>query len=202
MSSLRSLAKISRDEGRITFFTPDQPCKHCGGIERYSRDNVQCVNCRHRVGRRDYGNVPQATFTGIPCRKCGNKERYSGNRNCVYCLVKRNDLEQHNPISKRKFLFQAARSRSKKYGKEFNILFEEIQWNDYCPVLGLKLDYTSSRREGKGKIAKNAATLDRVDNSKGYIKGNVQVISFRANSLKSNGTIEEFQKILKYMKNH
>jgi hypothetical protein len=34
-------------------------------------------------------------------------------------------------------------------------------------------------------------TLDRIDNSKGYIVGNVWVISMRANRLKSDATVDE-----------
>jgi len=43
-------------------------------------------------------------------------------------------------------------------------------------------------------------TLDRINNDLGYIKGNVEVISAKANRLKNNGTIEDFELILQYMK--
>lgn len=45
----------------------------------------------------------------------------------------------------------------------------------------------------------NVPTLDRIDSSKGYIKGNIQVICFKANRLKNNSTIEELKKIISYM---
>ena len=44
--------------------------------------------------------------------------------------------------------------------------------------------------------------LKKIDSSKGYIKGNIQVISFKANRLKNNGTIEEFKKIISYIETH
>ena len=42
-------------------------------------------------------------------------------------------------------------------------------------------------------------TLDRIDSNKGYIKENIQVISFKANRLKNNATIDELKCIIKYM---
>jgi hypothetical protein len=41
--------------------------------------------------------------------------------------------------------------------------------------------------------------LDRIDNNEGYVKGNVAVISFRANTLKNNATAEELRAIADYM---
>jgi hypothetical protein len=38
-----------------------------------------------------------------------------------------------------------------------------------------------------------------MDSSVGYVPGNVNIISFRANTLKNNGTLEEFKKLIKWM---
>ena len=88
-----------------------------------------------------------------------------------------------------------ARKRAKDKGLEFSITHEDILIPEICPVLGIPLF-----RVGGVKTA-NSPSLDRIDNSKGYIPGNVMVISYRANQLKNDASIEELLLIVKYMEN-
>ena len=48
----------------------------------------------------------------------------------------------------------------------------------------------------------NSPSVDRVVPSLGYVKGNVHVISHRANSMKSDATIENVRALLAYMERH
>lgn len=64
----------------------------------------------------------------------------------------------------------------------------------HCPVFGIPLFYSPGGRTN------NSFSLDRVDNSRGYVKGNVRVISFRANQMKGDLTIDEVENLLAYMK--
>jgi hypothetical protein len=70
---------------------------------------------------------------------------------------------------------------------EFSITASDITIPDTCPVLGIKLKI-SERGSGRQNTA---PSLDRVDNTKGYVPGNVEVISWRANALKRDITPEE-----------
>jgi hypothetical protein len=63
-----------------------------------------------------------------------------------------------------------------------------------CPVLGLYLAV------GTGTVTANSPTLDRIDPSKGYVSGNVHVISHKANSIKSNATPAEIIRVGRYFK--
>lgn len=94
-----------------------------------------------------------------------------------------------------KYLLQSAKSRAKKKGWEFNLTEEDLVIPAVCPVLGMPI----TLRYGGDKDS--SPSLDRIDPTKGYIKGNVQVISWRANNLKSNGTLDEFIKLVEFMKN-
>jgi hypothetical protein len=88
-----------------------------------------------------------------------------------------------------------ARKRSKYKGWLFDLTFEDLILPSVCPVLGIPL----FRGDG-GKIA-NSPSIDRIDNTKGYVKGNVAVISLRANALKNDASVEEMRQILRYMEN-
>lgn len=94
------------------------------------------------------------------------------------------------------FIWRNARNRAKEKGMAFSIDRGDIAIPEICPVLGIPIS------KGDGPFLPNSPSLDRADNSKGYIKGNVQVISNRANMLKRDGTLDEFRKIVAYMEGH
>lgn len=86
---------------------------------------------------------------------------------------------------------------ARKRGIEVTISFEDIYWPTHCPILGIELDYKTPKGRRDSRNPANPS-LDRWDNSKGYIPGNVYVISFRANVLKNNAKPEELEAIARY----
>jgi hypothetical protein len=56
-----------------------------------------------------------------------------------------------------------------------------------CPVF----DVPFSR--GEAGFSPFAPSADRKDNSKGYVRGNIQIMSFKANSMKANASAEEMK---------
>ena len=81
------------------------------------------------------------------------------------------------------------KERSKKINFEFNLTKEYLEsiypTDGMCPLLNIALNWHSPPRHD------STPSLDRIDNSKGYIKGNVQWVSWRANRCKNNVTPEE-----------
>ena len=96
----------------------------------------------------------------------------------------------------RHHLVYDARARAKRDGIPCAITVEDIVWPTHCPAFGIELVYVKSN----GKIRQTSATLDRRDNTLGYVPGNVFVLSHKANRLKSNATIAELEALLAYMK--
>ena len=94
---------------------------------------------------------------------------------------------KYKHIKTEKRLLWAARSRAKRKGLECTIKESDIVIPEYCPYLGIKLIPHLPRGSKRGPIA----TLDRIDSTKGYIPGNVEVISWQANTIKTNASVEE-----------
>lgn len=79
-------------------------------------------------------------------------------------------------------LITEARKRAKQKGIDFSITLDDIIVTELCPILLIPMVV------GKGKFTKNSPTLDRVDNSLGYVKNNVMVVSHLANSMKNSAS--------------
>ena len=91
-------------------------------------------------------------------------------------------------------ILRNARLRAQSRGLDFNIDYSDIEMPENCPVLGTKISY------GGGRQNENSPSLDRIDSSKGYVKGNVRVISWRANRIKSDATLAELESIVRYIR--
>lgn len=92
------------------------------------------------------------------------------------------------------YLWYVARTRARQKGIKFTITKDDITIPEVCPILELPL------LKGDGYLP-NAMSLDRVDNAKGYVPGNVRVISRKANLMKSSLTLDVLEKLIKYIKN-
>lgn len=103
-------------------------------------------------------------------------------------------------------MLHRTRSRARRAGLDFNLTLEDIVIPSHCPVLGIELisnGYQPGIRGGTGVgrgIHPHAPTLDRINPRIGYVKGNVWVISWRANKIKADATLEELQKIVDAIK--
>lgn len=96
----------------------------------------------------------------------------------------------------KKYLLRKAANNAQQFNREFCITEEDITIPEVCPVLGIPIFL-----EQQGKAHENSPSLDRFDSSRGYTKDNINVISWKANRLKNNGTLEDFEKIVEWMKN-
>lgn len=80
---------------------------------------------------------------------------------------------------------------AKKSGRKVSITLEDLKKLvvEKCPILGIRLDWADDH-EG---LTAFSPSLDRIDSTKGYDKGNIWIISWRANKLKSDATPKELK---------
>lgn len=100
-------------------------------------------------------------------------------------------LNRRNPLS---IILQQARSRAKLKNIPFDITIDDLENPIVCPILGIQLQVNA------GYAKENSYSIDRIIPEKGYVKGNVAVISYKANTIKNNATIEDLEKVLQWLK--
>jgi hypothetical protein len=95
-------------------------------------------------------------------------------------------------------MVSGARKRAKAKHLDFNIDNEYVRSLivTHCPVLKIPLEWSTLRENGSSPLA-NSPSLDRIDPLKGYVKGNVWIISNKANMIKNNATHEELKLVTK-----
>lgn len=192
------------------------PVQSCGCLKRdawKSRPDrnvvdgtFRCTRCGGRLPLREMAKPK--TYRCTPCNRDYHKglyardpERHREHRR-RYLKTNAKRIHEHQKQLRvnhpEKTLLRNARDRATKRGLPFALTLDNIQIPETCPVLGVPL--VRNTCEGPGFPAPNSPTLDRLDPAKGYVPGNVAVISWRANSLKKDGTLAEFERLVQWMR--
>jgi len=161
--------------------------------------------------------IPKKLCSGCGVEKPANikyftrSPRYEDNLKplCIEC-IKREESEKNRPKMKlyhetkgkarinanpKPYFYKMAKGRAKKHGFAFTITLDDIpDIPTHCPVFGFPLEMNT------GEYSPRAPSLDRIDTTKGYEPGNIEFISWRANYLKRNGTLEEFEQLVAHMR--
>lgn len=121
-----------------------------------------------------------------------------GNGNNIVLGNKLHGLGGHGDKKDKRYgIWCGAKKRALLKGFEFNLEVEDIpEIPKYCPILGIEI-----KANIIGQPLDSSPSLDRIDSKKGYIKGNIQIISNRANRIKADATIEELDKLINFLKN-
>lgn len=152
------------------------------------------------------------------CAECGETKMHQGHGLCATCYgrrKRRNNLARSLAYEQRwrdknrerervrlrayyartkvKQMVRAAKWRAEQSGVPFNITERDVSIPMFCPVLGIPIEQASGRQ------SPNSPSLDKIKPRLGYVRGNVQVVSARANTLKRDGTLDEFKAIIRYL---
>jgi hypothetical protein len=121
-----------------------------------------------------------------------SEEAYKEYQKAYYKKNKERILQKKKE-DKFNYILNHSKKRAKEKGLEHTIDREYLEsiYTDTCPIFNVKFIYSN-------KLNDWSMTLDRIDPTKGYIKGNVQFLSSKANRMKSNATHEEIIKFCEY----
>jgi hypothetical protein len=182
---------------------------------------ILCSKCKEEKSKEHFYYKANGTLNGKQCNSCKrlaaiqkyhssngvekvrkyrseNKEKYKeqirvGNekrkQRRKVDTIYRDNINSHKKSEiirhKHRYMWYAAKKRAANKGIEFNIEIDDIVIPEYCPLLNVKLEY------GTKDNYLFTPSLDRIDVTKGYIKGNIAVISNLANSMKNCATTEQ-----------
>ena len=147
----------------------------------------RCSKCKQLKPRLDfYARTAAADGLNCRCKTCTKiSTRQWGTENKQARKEYSLKYEKANPIKR---MLGAAKRRAAATGREFNLTTEDVVLPLFCPVFGTPLQ--TVQRNGRGGKP-DSYSLDRIDNRQGYVKGNIQIISHKANALKGDSTPKE-----------
>lgn len=148
-----------------------------------------CPSCGDtKIAKEFCKRVASSDGLGPTCKLCRN--------------ARRRELHKKNPIplreqgrkwkrnNREKYILKKAKESAKKRNLDFSITVDDFSIPVNCPVLGMKLDLEVNERTDA------SPSIDRIDSNLGYIKGNVRIISWRANDLKKDASVWELELVL------
>jgi len=167
-----------------------------------SADSKECRTCKVYLPLSSYA-VNRAAKDGLQwvCKSCDNKRQ------------KKRRVEKHTEMleygrqyqAKRRLdfnyrlrmLLNASKQRAELKNREHTITLQDIKdkypIDGKCPIFGIVLEFNSTG------FRDNSPSIDRIDSTKGYTPDNIQIISWKANSIKRNASLEELTLLVNYL---
>ena len=175
-------------------------CKHCQifkPVVDFSSRRLKCKQCLYEIHLERTAAVENKVCTKCKLMRPG-EEFYFNNLMCKICIFSRTRAKIYDPrenfFGYRRKMWSAALVRSREQKIAFEIEPEDIVIPERCPVFDVPLIIEP------GPTRPNTPTLDRIKPHLGYVVGNIAVISSKANTIKSNATIEEIEMLLNWFK--
>ena len=178
---------------------------HAFKADKRSKDGLTGI-CRFCVNQRLRASYQQDRVGPLEklCPVCGEVKpidnfyrdgRHSTGRQ-TYCQRCQYDkVLGHKRRHPERYLLANAKRRAQAKGVPFSLEEKDIVIPENCPVLGFRLTVCATMAQRP-----DSASIDEIIPGLGYVPGNVAVISFRANSLKRDGTHEELELLVDWLR--
>jgi|ERR1700731_185864 len=152
-----------------------RPCKYGHTTGRYR--NGKCIECHRLESKARYDADPAGFRARRAARPITPSQTKEG----------RNARARQN---RKNTMLYSARNNAKRNNLPCTIKKNDVVIPEFCPLLGIKIECTSGPRTD------NSPSLDKIIPEFGYVPGNVWVVSWRANRLKSDSTLTELRMLV------
>ncbi len=129
-------------------------------------------------------------------RKEYHKKRYQAYKKEILIKMHQKKLD-YPKLEWAKRAFSTAKRRAKAKNREFLLQsYEDLiaKLPEKCPVFGIDFNFLGTYGDD------TVPAVDRIDSSKGYTIDNIQIISMKANSIKSRYQYEDIQKVADWLR--
>lgn len=180
-----------------------RPCDnaHARHWREQNPDKSRAISRKHHASHRDRRRQQAAEYRAAHLETERARHR----------AVKRRSREEHPGLLREQYkawrhrfpekqIWHQARKRAAVKGFTFDITPEDIVIPKRCPILGIPLVLPRERAEAATGFIDESPSLDRIDNEKGYVRGNVWVISWRANRIKGYATLKELEAVVRALR--
>lgn len=165
-------------------------CKECKTCKKLLPTELFAINRANKDGLQ------------IACKSCDNARQKQRR------LTKQKEIQEYSKEYRKRNknnlefrlqgLLNASRARAREKGRDHELTLQDLKnlfpVDGCCPVFGFKLEWNQAG------FRETSPSLDRIDSTKGYTLDNVQIISWKANRIKSYATVEELEAVIAFMK--
>ena len=162
-----------------------------------------CNHCKNSIPYSLFGkNMANKDYKQINCLSCDKEiqreKRLKNHEQLRINEKKYKEKVRYSNSHRLQALLNSSRQRALQKNREHTLIKQDLidlyPIDGLCPIFGFKLEWND-----KG-FRETSPSIDRIDSNKGYTKDNIQIISWKANRIKSYATIEELEIVLNYMK--
>jgi hypothetical protein len=155
------------------------------------KDTETCSTCKETKNLADFvKSTRKRSGLGVECLACSTLKHaeWIKKKNAAWIKKKR----RLRPFWA---MYKSAKTRAKDKELEFDLTENYLEqiYRPVCPVLGIPLIMSEGRHNH------NSPSIDRIDPTKGYVQGNVCIISWRANKLKNDASLDELKALVRYL---
>lgn len=163
-------------------------CAYC--TVDYRNKNIEEFNIYLNENKRWCSTCPRCNIEQAYSRRSHAVESSRDSNHCKKCAAKLGKFSKSSSVGNNTRTYNKFSKSAKTRNIEWNLTEEEMfeNYSGYCSLTGMLLSL---------KYKATTASLDRIDNNLGYVKGNTQWVHVKVNMMKNKYTQEEFIEVCK-----